>query len=51
MLKKGWILLVCLLCVAFLMSCGKHTEPDEEKGELVRMEREGYLEEGTFLFF
>lgn len=42
MRKRGWILLLVLLCVAFLMSCGKDTEPDEAKGELVRMEREGY---------
>ena len=41
MRKKGWILLLVLLCVAFLMSCGKDTEPDEAKGELVKIEREG----------
>lgn len=41
MRKKGWILLLVLLGVAFLMSCGKDTEPDEAKGELVRIEREG----------
>ncbi|MDD5804944.1 hypothetical protein ACTQWG_17420 [Blautia sp. HCP3S3_H10_1] len=41
MRKRGWILLLVLLCVAFLMSCGKAAEPDEAKGELVRMEREG----------
>ena len=40
MRKKGWILLLVLLGVAFLMSCGKDTEPDEAKGELVRIERE-----------
>lgn len=39
MRKKGWILLLVLLGVAFLMSCGKDTEPDEAKGELVRIER------------
>ena len=42
MRKKGWILLLVLLCVAFLMSCGKNKEPDEAKGELVRTEQEGY---------
>ena len=42
MRKKGWILLLVLLGVAFLMSCGKDTEPDEAKGELVRIEREGF---------
>ena len=42
MRKRGWILLLVLLCVAFLMSCGKNTEPDEAKGELVRIEKEGY---------
>ena len=40
MRKKGWILLLVLLGVAFLMSC-KDMEPDEAKGELVRIEREG----------
>lgn len=41
MWKKGWILLLILLMVAFLISCGKDTEPDEAKGELVKIEREG----------
>ena len=45
----GWILLLVLLCVAFLMSCGKNKEPDEAKGELVRSEREENLS-GTLLF-
>ena len=31
MRKRGWILLLVLLCVAFLISCGKDTEPDEAK--------------------
>ena len=35
MRKRGWILLLVLLCVAFLISCGKVTEPDEAQGELV----------------
>ena len=42
MRKRGWILLLVLLCVAFLISCGKDTEPDEAKGELGRTEQEGY---------
>ena len=50
MRKRGWILLLVLLCVAFLMSCGKDTEPDEAKGELVRIEREGY-QDGVLLLF
>ena len=50
MRKKGWILLLVLLCVAFLMSCGKNKEPDEAKGELVRSEREENLS-GTLLFW
>ena len=43
MRKKGWILLLVL------MSCGKDTEPDEAKGELVRIEREG-CQAGILLF-
>lgn len=49
MRKKGWILLLVLLGVAFLMSCGKDMEPDEAKGELVRIEREGC--QSGILFF
>ena len=49
MRKKGWILLLVLLGVAFLMSCSKDTEPDETKGELVRIEREG-CQAGVLLF-
>ena len=43
MRKRGWMLFLILLMVAFLVSCGKNTEPDEAKGELVKMEREGTL--------
>lgn len=50
MRKKGWILLLVLLGVAFLMSCGKDMEPDEAKGELVRIEREG-CQDGVLLLF
>ena len=49
MRKKGWILLLVLLGVAFLMSCSKDTEPDETKVELVRIEREG-CQSGILLF-
>ena len=49
MRKKGWILLLVLLGVAFLMSCGKDMEPDGAKGELVRIEREG-CQSGILLF-
>ena len=49
MRKKGWILLLVLLGVAFLMSCGKDTEPDEAKGDLGRIEREG-CHAGILLF-
>ena len=48
MRKKGWVLLLVLLSVAFLMSCGKGTEPDEAKGELVRIERG--MPKGILLF-
>ena len=43
------VLLLVLLGVAFLMSCGKDMEPDEAKGELVRIEREG-CQDGILLF-
>ena len=49
MRKKGWILLLVLLGVAFLMSCGKDTEPDESKRELVRIERDD-AHSGVVLF-
>lgn len=39
--KNGWILLLILICVAFLVSCGKKTTAETEKGELVRIEAEG----------
>lgn len=40
MRKNGWILFLILLCVAFLVSCGKKTEPDLKDGELVKTETE-----------
>ena len=45
MRKRGWILLLILLLVAFLMSCGKKEEPDGGIGELVRIQWEGATEE------
>lgn len=47
--KKGWILLLILLCVAFLVSCGKKESADRENGELVRTEAEGRTPFGFFL--
>ena len=35
MKKKGWILLLVLVCVAFLVSCGKKASSDDRQGELV----------------
>ena len=43
MRKNGWLLLLVLLCVAFLVSCGKDNSTQEDKGELIRMETEGYF--------
>ena len=42
MRKNGWLLLLVLLCVAFVVSCGKEKNVQEEKGELVRTETEGH---------
>lgn len=36
--KNAWMLLLILICVAFLVSCGKKNTQDTEKGELVRVE-------------
>lgn len=38
MRRNGWIVFLVLLCVAFLVSCGKNAEVDVEDGELVRIE-------------
>lgn len=35
MKKKGWILLLVLVCVAFLVSCGKKASSDDRQSELV----------------
>ena len=40
MKKKGWILLLVLVCVAFLVSCGKKASSDDRQGELVRSQAE-----------
>ncbi len=41
MRRNGVILLLILICVAFLVSCGKRESADTEKGELVRIEAGG----------
>lgn len=41
MRRNGWILLLVLILVAFLVSCGKKTTTDQEKGDLVRIETGG----------
>lgn len=38
MQKKGWILFLILLCVAFLVSCKGKEDTEAERGELVRVE-------------
>jgi len=43
MWKKGWILFLLLLCVAFMVSCGKERGKGQEKGELVRTEAVGEI--------
>lgn len=44
MQKNGLILLLILLCLAFLVSCAKKDGQDlEEKGELVKTETEGAI--------
>lgn len=41
MKKNGWLLLLILLCVAFLVSCGRENTAEGEKGELVKVETTG----------
>ncbi len=41
--KNGWILLLILLCIAFLVSCGKKEVQDRTAGELVRAETGGEI--------
>lgn len=43
MQKKGVILLIVLLCVAFLVSCTKRDRAEVKQGELVRIETEGEI--------
>lgn len=40
MRKNGWILLLVLILVAFLVSCGKKNTAQADKGELVKREAE-----------
>ena len=39
--RNAWILLLVLICVAFLVSCGKKDPTNTEKAELVRTEAPG----------
>lgn len=39
--RNAWILLLILLCVAFLVSCQKKETADTDKAELVRIEAPG----------
>lgn len=48
MWKKGWLLLLLLLCVAFLMSCKKGEDGETERGELVRLETVGEIRQFFF---
>ena len=41
MQKNGVILLIVLLCVAFLVSCTKKDTSEPKQGDLVRIETEG----------
>lgn len=49
MRRNGVILLLILICVAFLVSCGKRENADTEKGELVRIEAEGNFPSAFFI--
>lgn len=48
MQKNGVILLLILLCVAFLVSCGKRETADQKQGELVKIETEGEIPQSFF---
>lgn len=37
-MKNGWIMLMVLICAAFLVSCGKKNTASAERGELVQAE-------------
>lgn len=48
--RNAWILLLVLICVAFLVSCGKKDPTDAEKAELVRTETPGEYP-GVYSFY
>ncbi|MDO4307563.1 MAG: hypothetical protein Q4C77_12065 [Eubacteriales bacterium] len=50
MQKNGVILLIILLCVAFLVSCGKRDTAEQKQGELVKIETEGEWPLSLFSF-
>ena len=37
-MRNGWIMLMVLICVAFLVSCGKKENAVTQRGELVQAE-------------
>lgn len=49
--KQGMILLLVLLCVAFLVSCGKKQTAELKQGELVKIETEGTIPQSFSLLF
>lgn len=38
MFRNGWILFLVLLCIAFLVSCGKEKTAEISQGELIKRE-------------
>lgn len=51
MKKSGLLLLLVLICVAFLVSCGRKNTEEVNKGELVRLEAVGEIPAAFFLVF
>lgn len=51
MKKKGCILLLVLVCVAFLVSCGKKASGDGRQGELVWNQAEDGFSSAFFRFW
>lgn len=49
MRRNGVILLLILICVACLVSCGKKENRDTSQGELVRIEAEGEIPSASFV--
>lgn len=49
MKKSGVLLLLVLICVAFLVSCGRNSTEEVNKGELVRLEAVGKVPAAFFL--